>query len=358
MVGPTVRSESIVYDELASAPTTCPRGWVDEQEGGTFRLRAPRRRARCSATPSATTRSSASSSRRAGRLARAARRGRRARGRASPSRRRATRSSACAPATCTRSRSRTASSSATATSSPTTRRAGATRSSSRSTAAQAGGTCFCASMGTGPRADRRLRPGADRAARRGRPPLPGRGRQRRAAPRSLAALAASRGRRAPSRPRADAAAERARGVDGPHARHHRHPRPAAGQPRAPALGRGRRPLPELRQLHARVPDVLLQHRRGHAPTSRATRPSARACGTRASRSTTPTSTAAACAGPARSRYRQWMTHKLATWIDQFGTLGLRRLRALHHLVPGGDRHHRGGGGDPRDDMREDGHADD
>ena len=49
----------------------------------------------------------------------------------------------------------------------------------------------------------------------------------------------------------------------------------------------------------------------------------------------------------RSRYRQWMTHKLATWIDQFGTLGLRRLRALHHLVPGRDRHHRGGGGDPR-----------
>ena len=25
--------------------------------------------------------------------------------------------------------------------------------------------------------------------------------------------------------------------------------------------------------------------------------------------------------PARSRYRQWMTHKLATWIDQFGTSG-------------------------------------
>ena len=24
---------------------------------------------------------------------------------------------------------------------------------------------------------------------------------------------------------------------------------------------------------------------------------------------------------ARSRYRQWMTHKLATWIDQFGTSG-------------------------------------
>jgi ferredoxin len=26
-------------------------------------------------------------------------------------------------------------------------------------------------------------------------------------------------------------------------------------------------------------------------------------------------------GSARSRYRQWMTHKLATWIDQFGTSG-------------------------------------
>ena len=44
-------------------------------------------------------------------------------------------------------------------------------------------------------------------------------------------------------------------------------------------------------------------------------------GTPASRSTTPTSTAAACATRARSRYRQWMTHKLATWIDQFGTSG-------------------------------------
>ena len=26
-------------------------------------------------------------------------------------------------------------------------------------------------------------------------------------------------------------------------------------------------------------------------------------------------------GSGRSRYRQWMTHKLATWIDQFGTSG-------------------------------------
>ena len=40
----------------------------------------------------------------------------------------------------------------------------------------------------------------------------------------------------------------------------------------------------------------------------------------------------------RDRYRQWLTHKFATWMDQFGTLRLRGLRPLHHLVPG--RHRR------------------
>ena len=50
---------------------------------------------------------------------------------------------------------------------------------------------------------------------------------------------------------------------------------------------------------------------------------------------------------AHARYRQWMTHKLATWIDQFGIFRLRRLRPLHHLVPGRDRHHRRGASDPR-----------
>ena len=37
VVGPQVRSASIVYDELASADEL-PAGWVDVQEGGTFRL--------------------------------------------------------------------------------------------------------------------------------------------------------------------------------------------------------------------------------------------------------------------------------------------------------------------------------
>ena len=37
VVGPTVRSESIVYDEIASQ-ADLPAGWVDVQDGGTFRL--------------------------------------------------------------------------------------------------------------------------------------------------------------------------------------------------------------------------------------------------------------------------------------------------------------------------------
>jgi sulfhydrogenase subunit beta (sulfur reductase) len=38
VIGPTVRSQSLVYDELRGADDL-PAGWVDEQDGGTFRLR-------------------------------------------------------------------------------------------------------------------------------------------------------------------------------------------------------------------------------------------------------------------------------------------------------------------------------
>ena len=38
VIGPTVRSQSLVYDELGSA-SDLPAGWIDVQEGGTFRLR-------------------------------------------------------------------------------------------------------------------------------------------------------------------------------------------------------------------------------------------------------------------------------------------------------------------------------
>jgi sulfhydrogenase subunit beta (sulfur reductase) len=38
VVGPTVREGAIVYDELSSADDL-PRGWADEQDGGTYRLK-------------------------------------------------------------------------------------------------------------------------------------------------------------------------------------------------------------------------------------------------------------------------------------------------------------------------------
>ena len=60
-------------------------------------------------------------------------------------------------------------------------------------------------------------------------------------------------------------------------------------------------------------------------------------------------TAASMRNQVRSRYRQWLTHKLASWIDQFDTSGLRRLRPLHYLVPGGDRSDRRSGRDSSDE---------
>ena len=38
VIGPTVRDRAIVYDEIAST-ADLPEGWTDEQEGGTYRLR-------------------------------------------------------------------------------------------------------------------------------------------------------------------------------------------------------------------------------------------------------------------------------------------------------------------------------
>ena len=126
---------------------------------------------------------------------------------------------------------------------------------------QAGGTCFCASMGTGPKAERRLRPGADGAARRGAPlrsPRPAAS----AAPRSSPSCPAA-GDATPTwtrpRPRSTATAAKMGRDDGDR----RPPRPAGAQPRTPALGRGRRPLPQLRQLHPGLPDLLLLLGRGH-----------------------------------------------------------------------------------------------
>ena len=59
---------------------------------------------------------------------------------------------------------------------------------------------------------------------------------------------------------AERAIENAAAQMGRDARHRRHQGAALPQPRAPALGRGRRPLPDLRQLHDGLPDLLLHAR--------------------------------------------------------------------------------------------------
>ena len=207
------------------------------------------------------------------------------------------RSSACARASCTGSRSRTACCSAAATSTATTRRAAKDAFIVAVNCFEPGGTCFCVSMGTGPKAES----GYDLALTEildGDAPLPRRGRQRarRRGPRATLPRRAGATRptsKPPARPSRAPPSEMGRA-----ARHDRHARAARAQPRAPALGRGRRALPHLRQLHARLPDLLLHERRGRHRPRPATTPSASRSGTRASRSTTRTSTAAASARPA------------------------------------------------------------
>ncbi len=49
---------------------------------------------------------------------------------------------------------------------------------------------------------------------------------------------------------------------------------------------------------------------------------------------------------ARSRYRQWLTHKLATWHDQFGSSGCVGCGRCITLVSGWHRPYRGSGGHP------------
>ena len=180
-----------------------------------------------------------------------------------------------------------------------------------------GGTCFCDSMGTGPRAES----GYDLALTE---ILDGEHRLlvEAGSERGEEVLAELPGREATGADleAAGAAVEGARAQDGPGARRHRPARAAAAQPRAPALGRGRRALPHLRQLHDGLPDLLLHERRGH---DRPDRPERRApprlglvlLGRLLAHPRRPIRPSG------RSRYRQWLTHKFGTWHDQFGTSG-------------------------------------
>ena len=178
-------------------------------------------------------------------------------------------------------------------------------------------TCFCTSMGTGPKAES----GYDLALTE---ILDGEHR-------FLAQAGSERGaeildelpRRPAERDGRHGRGEFGRGrrrEDGQARRRPRHPRPTRRHARAPALGRRRRALPDLRQLHARVPDVLLLECRGrHRLGGRRIR-SLPQLGHLLLRQCTRTSTAAR-SGLGRSRYRQWLTHKFGTWHDQFGSSG-------------------------------------
>ena len=110
-------------------------------------------------------------------------------------------------------------------------------------------------------------------------------------------------------------------ADGQVAGHDRPARPAVRQRRAPAVGRRREPLPGVQQLHDGVPHLLLHDGRPTRRASSTAPASAGGSGTPASPPSSPTSTAADVRSSTRSRYRQWATHKLASWWDQFGTSG-------------------------------------
>ena len=224
VVGPTVRDGAIVYDEIESA-SDLPAGWTDVQDGGTYRLRAPR-------------------GRRALRL-----RGRpdlveallfpprlllwRAR-QASPEADLEVEEEPLPPRPLAFIGVRACELAAIAIQDRVfvggryvDRDYAARREDVLLVAVnchEPGGTCFCVSMDTGPHgATLRLRPRADRAAGR-RPPLPGRGRERarRRGPRRAWRRRGDRGGRA----RAGGVGGGRSRPDGTVARHPRHPRPA------------------------------------------------------------------------------------------------------------------------------------
>ena len=167
------------------------------------------------------------------------------------------------------------------------------------------------------RGDRRRRHRARRARRRLHGPRrdPGRRAHRRApaaarggtaeqvdaAASQVAAVRASIGDPVPT----DGLAERLRAAPGPS-----------------ALGRGRRALPRLHQLHARLPDLLLHERQRQRPTSTAV-----VGATERTWDSCFTLGFGRVAGDANfrprvaDRYRQWLTHKFSTWWDQFGSTG-------------------------------------
>ena len=230
--------------------------------------------------------------------------------------RRGSPSSASAAASSRPSASRTASSSAGRTPTRTTARAAPRRSSWPSTARPPRSTCFCTSMGTGPE----VRGGHDlvlteldegfvvragsAAGRRPAGPAAGQGRRRGPdLPRPPGRSARSRRRSATRSPTAGLHDRLLAQLDSP--------RWAEIAERCLACANCTMVCPTC--FCSSVDPALRPRRR----TSR--RPSG--SGTSASPRASPGSPAATSATAPRDRYRQWLTHKFATWIDQFGTFG-------------------------------------
>ena len=193
-------------------------------------------------------------------------------------------------------------------------------------------TCFCVSMGTGPRHQAGFRPVPDRTGR----PLPGGSRlgtgSQPAAPPQLSNCPPPSCRTA-----ANQAIEQAAGQMGRTPRHERPARPADRTPGRRTLERGRQTLPLLRQLHPGLPDLLLLG--CHRPDGRDS-----AKHTRRERVWD------SCFNPnllLRLRREHPPEHPLALppvadpqarHLERpVRRAGLRGLRALHHLVPGRDR---------------------
>ena len=187
--------------------------------------------------------------------------------------------------------------------------------------AKAGGTCFCVSMDTGPKAESGLRPGADRAARAG-------------GHRFLVEVGSERGARGAGRARRRGRASEA--DDAPRPR--RSPRQCASQMGRELDTDGIKELLYANIEHPRWDEVAERcltcgnctlvcptcfcstvgghdrpgRRRGraHAAVGLLLHPRSLLHPRRQRPQLAP-----------RARYRQWMTHKLASWIDQFGTSG-------------------------------------
>ncbi len=206
---------------------------------------------------------------------------------------------------------------------------------------QAAPTCFCTSMQTGPRCksgfDLALNGSSRRLSRRNRV------RCRRGISGSAADLVrhsrAARGRR--SRPTASYRSNHE------NARHDRYSQSAIGKSRASPMG-GRFPaLPVVHQLHHGLPDLFLLVGR------RSCRFNRRSCGT-------PTSVGFMFQRRlqlhARRRYPQRYSQPLSPMAHaQTGVLarsirhiGLRGLRAMHHVVPGRNRSDGRGCSDPEE----------